>query len=440
MKKVLLQPVNAMAFYHPEGLVSAWNDTHKFIGSDGRIGTMADVVDARINTGINDFPWNTYFTTTSAEYFGYSRGGTRILIVAHGIGPMSTLDGILKAYSFEYKDTSRTNRGGRITFEEFRKLEDGCYGDVSIVDFDSICHRYEYPFSEYLMSGAAKLEPLILARLGPRAIEYLEHHERMAKTYHNQEHGINIESPFIVEMSNASNCPYQVGGFAKYPLIYPHLDQGNGAIAHLLSTGRLGNVHHQSIFRVPSLANDISCHEWSNGTRLLGIRGPAHVTSVHEGPDNVRQLLLTHWQELLLETNIAPDTQLGFRQLMQLSDGAWFTQVEKKGACMDTFEPEYPVVAVEPVGGCVKFTTTIGGYHGFFKYGIEEVEKIKPKDANAYTIEGGVEIIYAGGNPTHHQVNVQFYRTDVDVTQRLISEKKLRKNFNLLLKLMGVSL
>ena len=84
---------SAMAFYHDEGLVPAWKHAAKFAGPDGRIGTMLDVVDARIASSVDDFPWNTYFTTASAEYFGYSRGGKRILIVAHGVGKQARVAG-----------------------------------------------------------------------------------------------------------------------------------------------------------------------------------------------------------------------------------------------------------------------------------------------------------------------------------------------------------
>jgi hypothetical protein len=136
---------NAMGFHHSDGFVPAWKQAIKFAGEHGRIGTMLDVVDARLAADINSFPWNTYFTTTSAEYFGYSKGGVRILIVAHGIGPMSTLEGILKAYSYEYKDKERNRRGGRIPQSEFQKLEDGFYGEVSVVEFDPACSGIREP-------------------------------------------------------------------------------------------------------------------------------------------------------------------------------------------------------------------------------------------------------------------------------------------------------
>lgn len=426
---------SAMAFYHEDGLVPAWKHAAKFVGPSGRIGTMLDVVDARIASGINDFPWNTFFTTVSAEYFGYSRSGKRILIVAHGIGPMSTLDGILKAYSFEYKDKSRNNRGGRISQEEFWALEDGKYGEVSIVEFDPLVARYDYAFGEYLSEILAWKEPLMHARLGPRCKEYLRHHGDMAREYHLKEHRQKILLPYILEMSAASNCPYTVGGFGKFPRSYPLLDRGEGAIAHLLSTGCLSNVHHRSCYDVPSLANDIGCHEWNNGVRLLGVRG-GRVEHVHSGPD-ARDLLEKHWRKLLRPVQAPFPGTLGFRQLMQLPDKTWFTQYERKGESMATGEPEFLVTEMTPTGKPKPFTTTIGGYHGFVRYATKEVERIKPAGANAYDVPGEFSIVSTNGSPTHHRADVQFYRIKADTTQRLMRGVELRNNFDLQMELLG---
>src|SRR5437016_1386639 len=106
--------INCMAFYHPEGFVPAWKHCQAFIADNGRIATLPDIINARLRTpseGSDSVPWTTYFTTSSAEYVGVSPRGNRIVIVAHNVGPMSTLDGVLKAYSYEYKDRERTRRG-----------------------------------------------------------------------------------------------------------------------------------------------------------------------------------------------------------------------------------------------------------------------------------------------------------------------------------------
>jgi hypothetical protein len=429
MNALLKSSVQAMGFYHSEGFVPAWNQAARFTNGNGRIGTMLDIVDVRLNAGINDFPWNTYFTTLSAEYFGYSRGGNRILIVAHGIGPMATKDGILAAYRHEYADKSQGSRGGRISQGNFWALEDGVYGEVSIVEFDPILKRYEFPFMETLLSGAAIMEPLLLARLGPRAGEYIEHHRQMAREYHRREHGMDIEYPYIITMEDSSNCHYAVGGFSDHPLVYPNLDKGDGALAHLLSTGALMNLHHQSQYKVSSLANDIGCHGWWDGVRLLGIRGYGRVEEVHPGFGNVHQIVRKYWERLMIP---ATASSIGFRSLVQLPDGTWFTQYEKIGARMDTGEGEYRVTEIEQIGNTVRFSTPSYG-SPFFKYDIQEVKRLKPTGANAYVFVSDPEPV-----GETHQADVQFYRIEADTSKRLMRAQQLENDFDLLMEFTAV--
>ena len=433
-KKV--DPIMAMAFIHGDGLVPSWKQAMQFAGKNGRIGTMLDVVDARIATGIDEHPWNTYYSTNSAEYFGYSRGGNRILIVAHGVGPMSTLDGIMKAYSYEFKDKDRNNRGGRITNQQFRDLEDGKYGDVSIVEFDPIISRHKYSFIGYMTGGTACLEPLLLARLGPRVFTYLAHHKRMAQKIHQEDHHKEIDDPYLVEMGDASNCSYATGGFGNHPLCYPFLDKGDGPVAHLISTGRLGNVSHQDERRVPcSIANDVGLHEWSNGTRLVGVRENTKVNDIHPGFSNISGMIKRNWQSLMQKV-AGPTYPGGFYAVMAGEGDVLFTQYPKKGARMDTHEPEFHITAIKTVGKLTEFTTEIGGYHMFFRYDIKEVQALRPLEANAYATIGEPTIIGEDGNPTHHRVGVQFYKAEIDTSQRLIRYKKLENDFETLMSLL----
>ncbi len=105
---------------------------------------------------------------------------------------------------------------------------------------------------------------------------------------------------------------------------------------------------------------------------------------------------------------------------------------------MDTFEPEFPVTSIEPVGDLIDFVTEIGGYHMFFKYNIAEVIRLKPETANTYLCLGDPKIIYdSQGNPTHHSVPVQFYQCDIDTSSRIMRKKDLEKNFDLMMKLLN---
>jgi len=434
MKK---KSILTMAFYHENGIVPAWKQAAQFAGENGRIATMPDIVDARIATGIDGHPWNTYYTTATAEYFGYSKGGNRILIVAHGVGPMSTLEGIQKAYSYEYKDKTRSNNGGRISEQEFRKLENGFYGDVSIVEFDRIISQYVYPFMEYLKADEAMFEPLLRARLGSRAEEYLNHHAEMAMIIHEKEHGKIIGNPYIIKMGAASNCSYAVGGFVDFPIQYPFLDKGDGSVAHLISTGRLSSVHHENERRVPfSIANDIDCHEWGNGTRFVAVRENTEIKDIHPGFGNIGNLILKNWDSLMKKTDgvVLSD---GFYALMETADNTWFTQYPKKGIQMDTYEPEFHVTSIEKIGEPVDFITEIGGYYGFFKYDVKGVLSIKPPQANAYFTVGDAEIIRLSGNSEKHKVGIQFYRAKVDTSQRLIRSRALVNDYDKLMYLLS---
>lgn len=143
-----------------------------------------------------------------------------------------------------------------------------------------------------------------------------------------------------------------------------------------------------------------------------------------------------HWSKLLRPIPTPLPGPLGFRELIQLCDGTWFTQYERKGESMATGEPEFRVTKITPIGELIPFTTTIGGYHGFVKYATKEVEQIKPQGANAY-VDGEFSIVYTDGNPTHHRANVQFYLIEVDTTQRLLRSNEIQENFNLLMELLA---
>lgn len=441
----------AMAFYHADGLPAAWKQAAKFAGREGRMATAPDIAAARLATGPDDYPWSAYFTTTTAEYFGKSREGKHILIIAHGVGPMATLDGIQKAYSWQYLDKSRNRRGGRITEQEFRDLEAGKYGEVAIVDYEAYCGLYEYPLCGTLRTSEALADPILMARFGSRTEEYVQVHAEHARRWHREQagidpenryqlpnheeylerrrldhrhHGVEGSDPYILGVDDANNCSY---GCPRYG--YRKIEEGY-ALAHLVSIGQLCHLHHEGS---ESLVGDVGLHEWYDGVRMIAIKQECDITKgIRKGPDPER-LLRKHWRELLVAM---PDKEeIGFRALVQIGD-EWFTQYPKKGDGMDNHEPEYHVTDLEKVGQPIQFRTTVGGYHGFFKYGINEVKTIAPPEANAYEIVGEVEIECNEGNQTHHTCLVQFYRVITDTTKRLVRADKLRHDFTTLMALM----
>lgn len=438
---------HAMAFYHQDGLPAAWQQAMKFAGKGGRLATMPDIVAARLETKPGEMPWETYFTTLTAEYLGFSKAGTRILIVAHGIGPMSTLDGVQKAYGWEYKDKSRDRRGGRITAQEFLDLESGKFGQVDIVDFESYCRRYEYPFLQTLRVSQAIIDPVLKARFGPQAEQYVIAHANAARMWHREQAGLDPENkyklpnheqfldrrrkqhvqdgaegsdPFIIKLECAANCCYTFGPRHGHRPI-----EDGYAIAHLVSTGTLCHLHHEGN---ESLTNDVSCHEWWNGVRVVGIKAGGSIRSgLNKGPD-AYELLRKNWHDLLVPAK--KQKEVGFCALVQIGN-QWFTQYPKVGERMDTWEPEYVVTSAKKVGKPVLFRTT-GNGSVFFKFGVNEVKAIAPSNANAYFMVG--EPVPQGND---HVCDVQFYRIEADTSKRLVRADKLAHDYDTMMKLVA---
>lgn len=427
----------AMAFYHEKGFVPAFKQAIHYAGHAGRVGTMLDWVDARLATppyeklGMHDAseptPWDQYYTTMSAEYVGISKGGTKILIVTHGVGPMATLDGVVEAYRHHYGDETRQTEGGRISMEEFRKLESGGYGDVGVVDLDAYVRDRRYPFIETLRFSEALTDPVLKARLGPKAIEYIERHASHAIRYHRDEQERTIVNPYVMG----------VEGPGRY-WVKDVLPEEGLAYAHLLSVGAIMNSYVSGDEnRVSSWISEVSTHGWYDGTRLIGIREGASV-HIDKGPDPYR-LLRKHWRDLMVPTGNKRPLPGGFHTLMQLPDGTWFTEDHKPGGAMDNGRPEYLVTSIDPIGEPVRFYTPVRHYHGFFKYSKSEVRRlVKPLGGNAYALVGDPDNVWKDGNPVEQTCLAQPYRVEIDYTRRLMREDDLANDFDRMMELIRV--
>jgi len=442
-----LSSIGAMGFYHQDGFVSAWNLAKKFAGEDGKIATLPDIVEARLSTGPNSVAWSKYYITMTAEYFGLSKGGNKILIVAHGIGPMSTLDGVLKAYSYEFKDKDRNRRGGRIPRSEFLKLESGHYGPVKIVEFKPILHHYQYSFIGILRLSRGVEEPLLNARLGPKWWEYQDRQAVFAREWHAKQAEIIPENqcglsifewetylrrrklqhtirscfrsdPYIIKLGDAANCSYRY-----FPL------EDNMAMVHLISIGQLQATHHEGN---ESLICEIDCHEWWNSVRLVAMRKGVEFTDIHPGFGDINELICQNWRSLMkpVTQNVYP----GLRPLVRVGMDC-FTQYPKQGDSMDTYEPEFLVTEQEEIGNVTTFETVISGYEMFSRYDIKEVQAIAPVGANAYMFIGEPRIIYNHGRAEKHYIGIRFYSVKVDTTKRLARADEIRNDFDLLMRL-----
>ncbi|MBI5044520.1 MAG: hypothetical protein HZC02_01210 [Candidatus Levybacteria bacterium] len=440
----------AMAFYHEAGLPAAWKQAMKFTEPSGRLATMPDITMARLATMPGSYPWERYFTTLTAEYYGLSKNGRRILIVAHGVGPMANLDGILKAYSWEYNDKDRNRHGGRITQQEFWDLEAGKYGPVEIIDIQGYCQTRQYPFISILRASDAFVDPILHARLGPDALTYITAHTEASRLWHKEQAGIDPENRFNLPDYNEylirrekmhflasleDSDPYIIGLKGSSFLYYLGRKHGfqepeeGYAVAHLVSTTGLAHAHHEGN---ESLVLDVSLHGWSDGVRLVGIRPEGSTKNgIHQDADP-RELLKKYWQRLF--KSAGNQHPINFCGLVQLGD-EWFTQYPKKGAGLDTYEPEYKVTFLYPIGTPVPFVTDIKGHYMFFKFDINELKAIAPPQANGYFFTNEPELVCGQGNPTHQTIMVQFYKVWADTTKRLKRESELAHDYQTMLDL-----
>lgn len=170
-----------------------------------RLATIPDLVDVLLHGGLKQTPLPPYVTTLSAEYAGLSRTGIPLIVVAHGVGPMSTpalayefykgasnrlaykergfWKHILAEKNSPYKDDadfiqSRTYNKERVQClaqdskfqKEFWKLCDGDYGQVEIIEMRALGRelRNIAGGSELSVEEAHK-NPLIRAWFGGRS-------------------------------------------------------------------------------------------------------------------------------------------------------------------------------------------------------------------------------------------------------------------------------
>lgn len=429
--EVVSKEYRAMAFFAEE-FPKAANLAQKFAGEQGRLATIPDVIDARLATKCDKAPWGQYFSTNSAEYFGFSKAGNPIIVVAHGIGSMATPEGALAVYNSSLKPERNGRRGaeGRVSNVEFFKLADGQYGAVDIIDFKEYVKRYEYPFLESLTAWQAVEDPLVRARLGVRVEEYLIRHNQEAMIWAEEENEAiakgKIEFYGIKRTRNIGTDRYkiiQVADPNNYP--YRFVNEGEYPIAHSLS------IHQLTRRNGDSLHTEISCIEGPNAARLVGIRGNEPIDDIAPSIIIDRHVIAKHLDRFLKPVNGNRTLPPLFR-LIQAGE-TWFTQYQKEGESLDTGEMEYVVRSLEPVPAQANaFWTIWGGYKGFFKYGLEEIQALAPEGANAYRFTGEVKI---EGNI--HIVPIEFYKADVDTSCYLPRRGDLETDFDTLMWLAG---
>lgn len=461
-----------VAFYHQDGLVAAWNFAARYAGESGHIATLPEIVELRLGTkpGAKDSPWKTWCTSASAEYVGVGADGRVKIIVAHGVGPMSTIEGIKTAYKWEWGDKTRHNNGGRITAQQFLNLEAGKYGETKVfcaTDFvrsdGNMVRQFDIPpvnildfqeyldatgleggynvFYRYLTAPDALRDPLIRMRLGSNAYHYLMKHERIAKAFHAKERpnadyrwaqGFDDRNhPYITKVETASNCAYTLPNEAIRKATgkwvdEPRVPEEGYALAHLLDIDAFMRTNTQEVGVM--LMSSPNVHEWWNGAKFIAMPdGVIMDDGLAQGPDPYKAIS-EHWEHFMqpVEEGYAPITPY----LLKYAHDEWFACYPKKfpnDQCMDDGDVEFHVRSVRRLGDDGRFTTD---EMFFLRYKLAQVKALMPKEANAYEI---VDISSKDRNGLT-TVTVRFYKADVDTSHRLPRTAEVARDYKRLME------
>jgi len=413
-----------MGFFRCSDAAKAAAQALRFAGDGGRLGTMLDVVDARLATTLGSNAWERYWTTNSWELRGRSRGGVELLVVHHGLSPLGTPEGMAEAHA----RSTREDVGARIPQAMFRDFLDGHLGPVEVVEPAPYLKRYRYPFLGTLTFDQAIEDPVVRARLGPRAVELLRKHRELAERWCDAEH---VErSPYLLEANGPSNCSYK----------YRELPDG-WAFSHMLVISQPMNMSHMEEEPTRrnwrSLTVEIDCHERGNAVRMLGIRGSDPVTGdIHSGIASLHDDIGRNWRRLMVPVR-GKRPRRNFVNLVRCGR-TWFSQHPMGDGVMMSGEPEFCVVDMARVPGPDTFRTEILGYHGLFKYEEPAVRALAPKGANAYHM-GEPTIESRGGNPTHHVAPIEWYRVRLNISERIPRQQEFEDDVELQLKLLDAA-
>ncbi|MFZ2887207.1 MAG: hypothetical protein WA021_05305 [Minisyncoccia bacterium] len=169
-----------------KGLFPAIAKARRYAGHSGRIATLPELVTARVNEVPGSF--TTWFSTSTALYFGLSKYQKPIFIVAHGIGPLADLTTCMAAYTQRAEERNH-DWFGRIPEPRFSDLELGVYGAVEIVDAAPYMSTHEelkgcLASHATVLAGSAN-DPLIRAIFGRDAGAYLEMHAKPLREEHD---------------------------------------------------------------------------------------------------------------------------------------------------------------------------------------------------------------------------------------------------------------
>lgn len=421
----------AMAFHDMRDMPAAMARALAFAGPGGRIATMADIVDARLASAIDDVAWSNHFTGLSTEFHGLSRGGVPVLAVLHGGGPMATparLDGAHAATGVDGRDAGP--RRGRVPAARFRAILDGAEGPVQVVDLREYLRLHEEPFGK-ITGAEAAADPLAAARLGgrDRADSFIARMLTENAALHARK-GLHPSRKLdlVLKLTEDPDLHYAEDlGTADATSWVPRAPEDGMASAHLLTIGMAVPSSGGRGFGT-DLMVEVGIHSWGDGCRFVGLRPGARPGDIHPG-FSLTRAIATHDPDVWTMS----DTEVPKLATLCRIGERTFTQVPKDGIGLDSHAPQFEVTHVERVGEPVRFEVRTAGHHTNFQYATEDVAAFAPRGANAYDID---ELAVAGDARTQ-SATATFYRATIDGTRRVLTEPEVLADTDLMLALSG---
>ncbi|MEK6871876.1 MAG: hypothetical protein AABX16_03150 [Nanoarchaeota archaeon] len=383
-----------------DNLLNAYNLARLYAGDKGKVATMSDIVEAKTVADEWSPLWTNYITTTSGEFYGKSAGGVSIVAIVHGIDSILQNEEIMKRST----ENLRENNKIQLTSHEFRKLETGAYGPVKILPHSIVANMREYPSSVLSYEDAMIIDPLLFARLGPKAADFLKKHKE-------------------ITMKESGN-DYILVNDHQYP--YSPRENTGG----LITMSQLRNFRRCG--EPSGVSTEIDLSNLTNAARFIAMNKKGFLASVSQGLDKILNDLGTHWKKLTVSSQ---SSQKDLYVLCQKGN-EYFTQYMEEDDVMQSGIPEFHVKKFEEIAGPETFTTDILGYHGFFKYRQEEVKKICPSGANAY-FTGDPQIVWKDEYPVQHIASIQFFRVEVDTSKRILRSNEIKGDIGLIKKLLS---
>ncbi len=393
-----------------DGVLDAYKLAKNFGGERGSVATMPDVIAAKATADSHGPLWTNYFTTTSGEFYGRSKGGVPIVVVTHGIDDILQNREIMERSMRDLRENSKI----QLTPEEFHKLEDGAFGPTNIVELSTVVNMRQYPTSVLSYGAACDEDPLLLARLGTDSKQLYE--DSAALKFLRKHREITMDesgNAFII--TNDHTYPYR-----------PQENTGGLVSMTLLSNCmRCGG-------EPSSVSTQIDVSDLASAGRFIALSEKGVLGEVSGGLEEVFRDFAGNWEKLTVP--YSGEVQDVFT--LKKKGGEMFAMYPKEGARMDTGIPQFHVKSLKPVPGPKSLRTSIGGYHGFVKYDLSEMVAIMPEGANAF-LKGEPSLIMKDGNPDQHEIPVTFFNAKVDTSKRILKAKEVREDMNLVRRLLS---